>query len=201
MKKDEEIQRRRPKQQRAIEKYEAVLDACSQLLMDKGYAKTSMLELSLASDVAVPTIYQYFTNKEEIFQVWFERLSLQVFESLNSLEVGRAQQGLVESFMERALSVIVSQRKSAQALLNELPSTLSSNMIASLEKQTLTFVEGLGLRELSTKEIDQGRLLILIRLMIGYLLQIILNRDREPDIAEEAQELSNIVKSYLGVDV
>jgi len=140
--KSQQFQRRRPKQARAILKYEAVLDACTQLLAEKGYTKTTMLELSLESWVAVPTIYQYFTNKEKIFQSWFERLSIQVFSSLKNIETS-SEGDVVTAYLFHTLSIITTQRKSAHALLNELPQALSSQLIHSLELQTLAFVESM----------------------------------------------------------
>jgi len=196
-KKPQIIQRRKTRQQRSVEKYEAVLDACSQLLLDKGYAKTSMLELSLESGVAVPSIYQYFENKEEIFRLWFERLSGQVFERLQFEEVDFQQGDVVELFIRRALELNATYRVSARALLNDLPQTLSSNMISGLEDQTLDFVEKLFGEALFHDTVNKEKLKLLIRLLLGYTIQIILNTERELNIEFETQQLSIVVKSYL----
>ncbi len=200
MKKDKKIlenQRRIPKQQRALVKYEAVLDACTQVLIEKGYGKASMLELSLVSGVAVPTIYQYFNNKEEVFQLWFERLGKQVFENLLLMDLGTDLKNIVERIIENALVMIEAQRLSANRLLKEMPQALSTQMIINLEQQTLVFVEQLlgG----NNTGINQEKLLVLIRMLTGYMILIIMNAERPVNAKKEAQELGQIVRQYLGM--
>ena len=189
-------QRRIPKQGRALAKYEAVLDACTQVLVEKGYRKASMLELSLESGVAVPTIYQYFNNKEEVFQLWFERLSKQVFENLLKMDMGADLKNIVERIIENALLMIESQRFSANRLLKEMPQALSTQMIINLEQQTLVFVEQLvgG----NNTRIPQEKLLVLIRMLTGYIILIVLNSERPVNAKKEAIELGQIVRQYLG---
>ena len=64
------IQRRIPKQARALAKYESILDACTRVLTEQGYRKTTVTELSLESDVPIATLYQYFQNKDAILVAW-----------------------------------------------------------------------------------------------------------------------------------
>lgn len=188
-------QRRIPKQGRALAKYEAVLDACTQVLVEKGYSKASMLELSLESGVAVPTIYQYFNNKEEVFQLWFERLGKQVFEQLLMMDMGSDIKNIVERIIENALLMIESQRLSANRLLKEMPQALSTQMIINLEQQTLVFVEQLvgG----NNTRIPQEKLLVLIRMLTGYIILIVLNSERSVNEKKESLELGQIVRHYL----
>ena len=74
--------RRIPKQARALTKYHQVLDACSRVLAAQGYAKATMTEIALESDLPYATIYQYFENKQDVFIAWFERMSEGLFVQL-----------------------------------------------------------------------------------------------------------------------
>lgn len=195
----QENQRRIPKQARAVEKYEALLDACTQVLLDKGYKGSSMLELSLVSGVAVPTIYQYFNNKEDVFQVWFERLGKQVFETLLVMDFSAGLENVVEKIIENALLMLESQRLSANNLLKEMPQALSTQMIIKLERQTLMFIE--QLLGVDNALIIKEKLLVLVRMLTGYMILIILNPERPVNAGQESVELGQIVREYLAFKV
>lgn len=196
------IQRRIPQQKRAIAKYNAVLDACTQVLTKEGFAKTTILELSLESEVAVPTIYQYFTNKDAIFMAWIERVVDQVLATVTSLQKSLHHIELddqIEILIRGALQAVKQFQQSIQQLLRGVPTALSSHLIAIIEEKTVDMLADILGTQLANSKSEEltYKLLVLVRLISGYFIQAILNEARQINIDKEARELSIIVKLYL----
>lgn len=60
-----------PKQERAREKKERILDAALELFSKKGYHATNTKEIAAAAGVATGTLYRYFRDKKAVFMaVW-----------------------------------------------------------------------------------------------------------------------------------
>lgn len=195
-------QRRRPTQARARKKYDAVLEACTQVLTTQGYAKATMMELSLESGVAVPTIYQYFENKDAIFLAWINRVIDSVLSKVMVLAGSLENQSLeqyVEVLIKGALMMVDSYSASIQQMQQGVPQMLSSKVIATMEEKTVTMIESTF--ELAIKSAAlpgmHFKLQTLVRLITGYFLQTLSNTDRTIDVDKEAVELSWIVNLYL----
>ena len=64
---------------------EAILSAAGRLFANKGYDAASMREIAEAANVAKPTIYYYFHNKEGLFEALLERAISSFCESLAAI--------------------------------------------------------------------------------------------------------------------
>lgn len=200
--KSPENQRRIPRQARARQKVEAVLDACTQVLARHGYHGTTVLELSLESGVAVPTLYQYFSSKEAIFVAWVERSIDQVL-----AQVVRAQQadttatleGYIDALVQVALASVSLLRPALRSLLAEMPQMLSSQVMMTMEVRTVAMVECQFADQIRTLPADRVRfhLQMLVRMIAGYFLLTILQGTRTLDVARESSEIAAMVKAYL----
>lgn len=196
-------QRRKPKQARALEKYNAVLDACTQLLLAQGYSKITILELSLEADVAVPTIYQYFENKESIFVAWIDRVMDQVLGSVafSESQIHESQiSGHIDNLVTTALVAVNFYRPGLQQLLSEVPNSLSSRVIEKMESKTLISLRQMFPERFANTDDEQlleFTLLTLIRLITGYFIQAILNNTRDLDSKKEGKEIATMAKLYL----
>lgn len=199
-----EIQRRKPKQKRSIEKYEAVLDACTQVLAEFGFEKATVLELSLVSGVAVPTIYQYFPSKEAIYFAWYERTLDQLLEQL--LEIGKAEKSadikeFIVLMLRGALHTIDLYHESLRKLVMDIPQVLLSHIINTVDEKTAETIMKLAEEYLDRRPDPelQPKLKLIISVLVGFMIQRVL-RDSKPDEAREKTiiELAELVFSYLG---
>lgn len=168
----------------------------------QGYASATMMELSLESGVAVPTIYQYFENKDAIFLVWINRVIDNVLSQVTVLAGSLENQslgGYVEVLIKGALMMVDSYSVSIQQLQHGIPSMLSSKVIATMEDKTVTMVESLFDKPINNAALTDMHFKIqtLVRLITGYFLQTLSNNDRRIDIDKEAVELSRVVNLYL----
>ena len=65
--------RRKAKQERARETVEIVLDAAARVLVDRGYAIATTNRIARAAGVSVGTLYEYFANKDAVFDALIQR--------------------------------------------------------------------------------------------------------------------------------
>jgi AcrR family transcriptional regulator len=65
--------RRTPRQSRAHETVEAVVEAAARLLVESGYDRTSTNAIARRAGVSVGSLYQYFSSKEEVYRAVVKR--------------------------------------------------------------------------------------------------------------------------------
>jgi AcrR family transcriptional regulator len=65
--------RRLPKQARAHDTIEVVLEAAARVLRERGYAGATTNRIADAAGVGVGTVYEYFSNKDTVFEAVIAR--------------------------------------------------------------------------------------------------------------------------------
>jgi AcrR family transcriptional regulator len=71
--KDRRTPKRKAKQERAQATVEAILKAAAYVLVESGYEKTNTNRIAEVAGVNIGSLYQYFSNKEEIIAELIER--------------------------------------------------------------------------------------------------------------------------------
>jgi AcrR family transcriptional regulator len=69
----EPVTRRVPVQKRSKERFERILATTGEMIATQGVERLGMRELADESGVPVATIYQYFSNREEVIATFLER--------------------------------------------------------------------------------------------------------------------------------
>lgn len=94
---------------------EEIIEACRSLYQHKGFREISICDISAATSMSRPSIYNYFETKEEIFLAIFEqeyRLWTQELE-----EIDRANEVLSKEAFAQAVAKSLEQRKVLLQLL------------------------------------------------------------------------------------
>lgn len=65
--------RRKAKQERARETVDIVMEAAARVLTERGYAAATTNRIAETAGVSVGTLYEYFANKEEVFDALIQR--------------------------------------------------------------------------------------------------------------------------------
>ena len=92
---------RTPKQERSKRTVEFILEATTQILLEDGYDAVSTNKIAKRAGVSIGTLYQYFSNKEQIIEAvaqrYFDQLGEKVMNLIASasLSDGRAAVGAV----------------------------------------------------------------------------------------------------------
>ena len=195
--------RRKPKQARAIRKYNDILNASARLLEQLEYADTTMSEIHLESGHPYATIYQYFGNKEDIYLAWIERFVDTVIFELSD-RIRRTDRHDFESQLEisvrYSLEQITTQRQILGKLLNGM-ALVSSRMVEHLEEKTREWiVQSFGQQmELPRNNEPLEKLLTAARATNGYWIMLMLNTQREINIEQESRRVSSLIKALLSL--
>jgi AcrR family transcriptional regulator len=75
-------QRRRPSQARAYKSVAVILEASAQVLAHTGYERATTNRIAERAGVSVGTLYQYFRNKDEIFDALIEQESRRYLQAI-----------------------------------------------------------------------------------------------------------------------
>src|SRR4051812_16205098 len=70
--------RRKPKQERSIQRLDMILSAAAQLIAEKGVGAMRMTELAAAAKVPIGSVYQYFPEKAAVVKALFDRHSIAI---------------------------------------------------------------------------------------------------------------------------
>src|SRR5512140_3383785 len=65
--------RRAPRQHRALDTANAVVEAAAQLLVESGYSRASTNAIAERAGVSIGSLYQYFGDKEDVFRAVVHR--------------------------------------------------------------------------------------------------------------------------------
>ncbi|MDR6664257.1 TetR/AcrR family transcriptional regulator [Rhizobium sp. 1399] len=65
--------RRKPKQERSIQRLDLILNAAATIIAEKGVSAMRMTELAVAAKVPIGSVYQYFPEKAAIVKALFDR--------------------------------------------------------------------------------------------------------------------------------
>lgn len=70
---------RKPKQKRALEKIDRILNAALKLFNEKGYFNTTTADIAKEANVATGSLYAYFVDKKDIYIQLLEKISEDIF--------------------------------------------------------------------------------------------------------------------------
>jgi AcrR family transcriptional regulator len=80
--KPQEKRRRKPSQERSRESVDVIIEASAQVLQEYGYKGATTNRIAERAGVSVGTLYQYFNNKDEIFDALIQQEGLRYLKAL-----------------------------------------------------------------------------------------------------------------------
>lgn len=203
MHKPDKKQRRKPKQARAIQKYNEILDASARVLNQIGYGRTTMSEIHLESGHPYATIYQYFSNKEDIYLAWLERfMDNSIFELAGKVNrASELNQGeRIELSVRYSLEQIVLHRQTLSLLVNGM-GLVSSRLVEQVEEKSRGWIKrafGPNIERPENAALME-KMLTATRAGNGYWLMLMLNTRRDIDIDQETENVAALINALLSV--
>lgn len=67
--------RKKPQQERSIQRLEAILEAAVELFVEKGIAETTMSEIAQRAGISIGSLYQFFPQKAAVIKALHDRFS------------------------------------------------------------------------------------------------------------------------------
>lgn len=179
----------------------AILDAAYSLIIEQGYAATSMRQIAERTGLALGGIYNHFSSKEEVFQAIIEERHpfFQIIPLLNNVE-GKS----VEEFVRNAAHSLVTELGHHPDFLNlmlteivEFKSQHVSVVFDKLLPMILPLAEQMGSLDGNLRRIPPP---VLLRAFLGmffsyYITEILLGRAMPP--AMQVNALDYFVDIFL----
>jgi len=188
--------RRRAKQARAQQTIAVVLEAAARVLQREGYAGATTNRIAERAGVSVGTIYQYFANKEQIFDALIRReiegllgvLQRVAFDANESIADG----------LRRLLQLLVQARPDAPALyrsLEQVPNALFRRRVAEARGSVIEWVRAFlasHRSEIRVRDLDVAAFVV-----VAAAEGVAINASPEFYRARVANELTVVFTRYL----
>ena len=122
---DENI--REPKQKRAIEKKEKIIDDGFELICENGYYNTNTAEIAKKAGVSTGIVYQYFKDKYSIFMAGLEKNGEDIFFPMLKLDSKKIDKNNFEITMKAMIQKYIKNHKMSKTAHEEITSMIHSN--------------------------------------------------------------------------
>lgn len=194
--------RRIPKQQRAREKYQAILNASIIVLAKEGYAGTNTSNIAQQAGVAVGSLYEYFPNKESIFTAFLDSKIEEILEQINTsarknknLTNKPSVQASLKEWLNLAVEACYLNRDLLRVLVSEIPGVLNLLSLQNLDTQLLPLAKFLSEgSNLSDKQLAT-KTYILSNMLYGFMIRSFFS-ETMLSVEQTSEELYKIIASY-----
>ena len=115
---------REPKQQRAIEKKDKIIEAGFNLICKNGYHNTNTMEIAKAAGVSTGIVYQYFKDKYDILILGLEKYGDSIFFPMLNKSIEFTD---FDSFIKNMIKHYISNHKVSNIAHEEIMSMVHSD--------------------------------------------------------------------------
>jgi AcrR family transcriptional regulator len=188
--------RRSPRQDRSLESVRAILEAAAQVLLDRGYAGATTNHIALAAGVSIGTLYQYFPNKDAVFDTLILRYFEEILRRIRATIIDGGDP--LEVTLHRIIAAGLEAQRYGPELLRALeavPNAVFRRRLTEGKRQLVDYVRALledYRRVLRVTDLERAaRLIVNAAEGIGY------NESRETFDERLADELTTLFVRYL----
>jgi len=188
--------RRRAKQARSQQTIEVVLEAAARVLASEGYAGATTNRIAERAGVSVGTIYQYFADKQQIFDALIRREVEGLVELLQRVAFDPDES--MADGLRRVLQLLVEARPDAPLLyrsLEQVPHALFRRRVTEARGSVIDWVrEFLASHrsELRVRDLDIAAFVV-----VSAAEGVAINASAELYRARVADELTTVFMRYL----
>ena len=118
---------RKPKQKRAIEKRDKIIDAGFELICENGYHNTNTAEIAKKAGVSTGIVYQYFKDKYDIFMEGLEKYGDTIFFPMLKFDNNDFDINNFEDSMKNMINKYIKNHKLSKTAHEEITSMIHSN--------------------------------------------------------------------------
>lgn len=194
---------REPQQKRAIEKKEKIIQACMELVSEKGYRSTTTVDIAKKAGVSTGIVYSYFKDKKDILlsalYLIFNQMCNPLFELLSSYDNNDDLLKNLDRLMDVFEESHRKYKKPHQELvsLSAIDSDISAMMEAFEKRIVAKCVEALSQHTPSLPNI-QEKVHLTYHLVETYCHEATLYPDPDIDYPAMRSEIMNCIAHLLG---
>ena len=118
---------REPIQKRSIEKKEKIVEAGFNLICTQGYHHTNTAQIAKKADVSIGIIYQYFTDKHDIFIAGLEKYADSIFYPTMDLSEEKIDKKKPTEFLNRLIKKYIANHKLSNLAHEEIMAMIHSD--------------------------------------------------------------------------
>lgn len=165
-----EMDIRQPKQKRAIEKKEKIIDSGFELICENGYYNTNTAEIAKKADVSTGIVYQYFKDKHAIFMAAIDKYGDDIFFPMLNINNINFKTASFESVMRNMVDGYIKNHRVSEIAHEEIMSMIhsDSDVAGYYYKRELQMTEKIK-RLLITNNFKDNHLYEKVHIMIGMI--------------------------------
>jgi AcrR family transcriptional regulator len=181
--------KKRPVQRRSQQTFDALVEATTNLLVERGFARTTTNHIAERAGVGIASLYEYFPGKEAIVAQVAERLVARVLARLGEGATRATDGDEVEAmrhWIEWIHDTLAREKKLIAVFLYQVPFTEELESIRNVREELLTFSRRVRLHSGGRIRADVGdtTLHLVVNLVTSTILQLLF--DPPPDVSRRA---------------
>ncbi len=188
--------RRKAKQERARQTVQVLLEAAARVLAQHGYASATTNRIAATAGTSVGTLYEYFANKEEVYDALIQREIEALVSSIKAVHFDP------EASLHDTLTVVLSVAMNAiwrgpsyLRSLEHVPGAVFRRRLLGARESVLAFIR--QLLELHRKEIKVANLDLAAFMAVSSAEGIAANASDDQFDGELVEEISTMLSRYL----
>lgn len=188
--------RRKAKQDRSRETVTIILEAAARVLLDQGYALATTNRIAKKAGVSVGTLYEYFANKEEVFEALIRNELGHLVDAFRNEPMDPT--GAVDETISQLLSAGMSAMRFGPELfrsLEQVPNATYRRHLAEARQLVLRLIQ--RLLEDHRTELRVTNLELAAFVAVSAAEGIAANATSEFFDEQLAQEIAALLKIYL----
>lgn len=193
--------RRQPRQRRAVQTVEAILDAVIRILKREGVDAVTTNHIAEMAGVSIGSVYQYFPDKQAIFVALHDRHVEQVGRLLERTLVEHASsslEALVRALIEAMIEAHAADPELHELLFSEVPhGATGSRELESRLRGVLRLVVTSRAHELGRSRELERTLFVLTQMVDALAHGAVLHRPSKLSLSAAKDEAVRAVMAYL----
>lgn len=194
--------KKRPSQRRSQATFDALVEACTGLLPELGYAGTSTNHIAERAGVNIASLYEYFPGKDAIVAQVAERLVDRVLRRLAEglPRVTQASEAdAVRRWIELIHATVAREKQLVSVFLHEIPYTNQLAPIQALGPRLLQFSQQVraGAGSFVRADFSDASLHLLINLVTSTIMQCVQDPPRDVSRRALLDELIRRVEAWI----
>jgi AcrR family transcriptional regulator len=198
--------KKRPCQRRSQDTFEALVEACTRLLPELGYAGTTTNHIAERAGVGVASLYEYFPGKDAVVAQVAERLVQRVLARL-AAGASRVMQTGPEDAMRLWIQLIhdtvARENKLVAVFHHEVPYTNQLDPVRAIGARLLEFSQEVRRHAggFVQPDFSDATLHLVINLVTSTIMQLVLDPPADVTRRELLDELTRRVEAWIRGDV
>lgn len=194
--------KKRPSQRRSRETFEALVEACTGLLPERGYAGTTTNHIAERAGVNVASLYEYFPGKDAIVAQVAERMVDRVLRRLAEglpRVTAAGEAGAVRRWIDLIHATVAREKKLVSVFVHQVPYTNQLEPIQAIGPRLLQFSQQVraGAGGFVRADFSDASLHLLINLVASTIMQCVLDPPRDVSRRALLDELARRVEDWI----